>query len=63
MQPAAPTIDAKTLGPRLATGGTAEIFALDAGRVLKLYWGGAAPVALPASAFLPAARRWMEAGR
>lgn len=43
MQPPAPTIDAKTLGPRLATGGTAEIFALDAGRVLKLYWGGASP--------------------
>jgi thiamine kinase len=43
MQPVAPTLDAKTLGPRLATGGTAEIFALDTGRVLKLYWGGASP--------------------
>jgi len=30
------------LGPRLATGGTAEVYAWDAGRVLKLYWHGAA---------------------
>jgi aminoglycoside phosphotransferase (APT) family kinase protein len=39
----ASTLDFKTLGPRLAAGGTAEIFAVDAGRVLKLYWGGASP--------------------
>ena len=31
-----------TLGPRLATGGTAELYALEPGRVLKLYWQGAA---------------------
>ena len=30
------------LGPRLASGGTAELFGWDAGRVLKLYWQGAA---------------------
>ena len=45
MQTPAPTLDSKTLGARLAVGGTAEIFAMDAGRVLKLYWGGAAPSA------------------
>lgn len=43
MQPPSPILDSKTLGARLAIGGTAEIFALDAGRVLKLYWGGASP--------------------
>ena len=43
MQPPASTLDSKTLGARLAVGGTAEIFALDADRVLKLYWGGASP--------------------
>jgi aminoglycoside phosphotransferase (APT) family kinase protein len=30
------------LGPRLATGGTAELYAFEPGRVLKLYWQGAA---------------------
>ncbi len=30
-----------SLGPRLATGGTAELFALDDARVVKLYWQGA----------------------
>lgn len=30
------------LGPRLATGGTAELFAWEDGRVVKLYWEGAA---------------------
>lgn len=45
MQTPAPTLDSKTLGTLLAVGGTAEIFAMDADRVLKLYWGGAAPSA------------------
>ena len=30
------------LGPRLAAGGTAELFAWENGRVIKLYWEGAA---------------------
>lgn len=30
-----------TLGPRLATGGTAELYALERDRVVKLYWQGA----------------------
>jgi len=30
------------LGPRLAAGGTAELFAWEGGRVVKLYWEGAA---------------------
>jgi aminoglycoside phosphotransferase (APT) family kinase protein len=39
------TVDAKALGAPLAAGGTAEIFAMDTGRVLKLYWRGASPSA------------------
>jgi aminoglycoside phosphotransferase (APT) family kinase protein len=35
-------IQLDTLGPRLATGGTAELYAWEPGRVLKLYWQGAA---------------------
>jgi aminoglycoside phosphotransferase (APT) family kinase protein len=35
-------VQVSTLGPRLATGGTAELFGWDNGRVLKLYWQGAA---------------------
>jgi aminoglycoside phosphotransferase (APT) family kinase protein len=31
-----------TLGPKLAAGGTAELYAYDEGQVLKLYWHGAA---------------------
>ena len=30
------------LGPRLAAGGTAELFAWEGGHVVKLYWEGAA---------------------
>jgi len=35
-------IQLNSLGPRLATGGTAELYAWEPGRVLKLYWQGAA---------------------
>ncbi len=37
------TLDSKALGAPLAAGGTAEIFAMDSQRVLKLYWRGASP--------------------
>jgi hypothetical protein len=37
------TLDSKALGAPLAAGGTAEIFAMDTRRVLKLYWRGASP--------------------
>jgi aminoglycoside phosphotransferase (APT) family kinase protein len=37
------TLDSQALGAPLAAGGTAEIFAVDPGRVLKLYWRGASP--------------------
>lgn len=36
------SLDPKSLGAPLAIGGTAEIYALDDARVLKLYWPGAA---------------------
>lgn len=43
---ASPAILGSTLpGTLLATGGTAEIFALDERRVLKLYWSGASSTA------------------
>jgi aminoglycoside phosphotransferase (APT) family kinase protein len=46
MQAAAPpTVDPALPGAPLATGGTAEIFALDERRVLKLYWRGASAAA------------------
>jgi aminoglycoside phosphotransferase (APT) family kinase protein len=34
-------LELSTLGPPLATGGTAELYALEHGRAVKLYWEGA----------------------
>jgi aminoglycoside phosphotransferase (APT) family kinase protein len=39
-------LELSTLGPRLATGGTAELYALEDNRAVKLYWEGASTEAV-----------------